>query len=92
MAATRIPGRIGLARGIAEQGHVPRGGGYSRKTKDLPVGDSGAVARKAAASSSAAARKAAASSSAAARKAASQPVLNDLKRNDGGKGRKIRVF
>ena len=81
MAATRIPGRIGLARGIAEQGHVPRGGGYSRKTKDLPVGDSGAVARKAAASSSAAARK-----------AASQPVLNDLKRNDGGKGRKIRVF
>ena len=41
MAATRIPGRIGLARGIAEQGHVPRGGGYSRKTKDVPVGDSG---------------------------------------------------
>ena len=27
--------------GVPEQGHVPRGGGYSRKTKDVPAGDSG---------------------------------------------------
>jgi hypothetical protein len=27
--------------GIPEQGYVPRGGGYSRKTKDVPAGDSG---------------------------------------------------
>jgi hypothetical protein len=31
--------------GIPEQGYVPRGGGYSRKTTDVPVGDSGKVAQ-----------------------------------------------
>jgi len=42
MVARRRPGTpkdyIG---GIPEQGYVPRGGGYSRKTKDVPAGESG---------------------------------------------------
>jgi len=46
MATRRRPGTprdyIG---GIPEQGYVPRGGGYSRKTTDVPVGDSGKVAQ-----------------------------------------------
>ena len=31
--------------GIPEQGYVPRGGGYSRKTRDVPAGDSGKTVR-----------------------------------------------